>query len=79
VTADRPPLNGPLNLRAHVVLPPTHRPFIKRVQLAGDFTITDADFANPATQEKVDELSARARARRASSKGKTAQNVSLKI
>jgi hypothetical protein len=79
VTADRPPLNGPLNLRAHVVLPPTHRPFIKRVQLDGDFTITDADFANPATQEKVDELSARARARRASSKGKTAQNVSLKI
>jgi AsmA-like C-terminal region len=61
VSADRPPLDGPISLRAHVVLPPTHRPFIRRVKLDGNFTITDADFSNSKTQEKVDELSARAR------------------
>jgi len=64
VTADEAPLNGPITLSAHVVLPPTHRPFIKRVQLDGGFSITDADFTNPSTQEKVDELSARARGRK---------------
>jgi hypothetical protein len=61
VSADRPPLDGPISLRAHVVLPPTHRPFIRRVKLDGNFTITDADFSSSKTQEKVDELSARAR------------------
>jgi hypothetical protein len=61
VSAERPPLNGPMSFRAHVVLPPTHRPFIRRVKLDGNFTITDADFSNSKTQEKVDELSARAR------------------
>lgn len=61
VTADRPPLDGPIVLTAHVVLPPEHRTFLKRVQLDGDFTITHAEFATATTQEKVNQLSARAR------------------
>ncbi len=66
VTADRPPLEGPINLNARIVLPPTHEPFIRRVRLEGNFTISEAEFTNPRTQEKVGELSARAR-------GKTSQ------
>ena len=60
VTADRPPLEGPIAFRAHVVLPPVHRPFIKKVQLDGEFTITGAKFTSSKTQEKLAELSARA-------------------
>ncbi len=48
-----------------MVLPPTHRPFIRRVKLDGNFTISDADFTKSTTQEKVDELSARARGNKA--------------
>ena len=61
VRSDRPPLDGPITLRAHVVLPPGHRPFIRRVQLDGVFSIDQAEFTNARTQEKVNELSARAR------------------
>ncbi|MBV9612074.1 MAG: hypothetical protein JO091_06360 [Acidobacteriaceae bacterium] len=61
VTADRPPLNGALAFRAHVTLPTGNRPFIKRVQLDGDFTISGAGFTSAPRQQKVDELSARAR------------------
>ncbi len=64
VTADRPPLDGAMTLRAHVVLPPDGQPFLERVQLNGDFRITGAEFTKPATQEKVDELSARARGKK---------------
>ena len=59
--SDPPALAGPIRLRAHVMLPPEHRPFIHRVRLDGDFAIDDADFTASATQDKVDQLSARAR------------------
>ncbi len=61
VTSDRPPLDGPIAFTAHVVLPPERRTFLKRVQLDGDFTITHAEFTSATTQEKVNQLSARAR------------------
>ncbi len=70
VKADRPPLDGPITLRAHAVLPPRHEPFIRRVQLDGNFMISDADFMNSRTQEKVDELSARARGNESEIKSK---------
>ena len=70
VTADRVPLEGPINLSANVVLPPRHHPFVQRVQLDGDFRISDGEFTNPNTQRKVDELSIRAR-------GKTGKRVGL--
>jgi hypothetical protein len=60
VKADRPALNGALKLQAHVVLPPKQEPFLKRVQLEGNFRIDGAEFTSPRTEEKLDELSARA-------------------
>ncbi len=71
VTSDRPPLEGPMSLHAHVVLPPIHRAFIRRVQLDGDFTIHGAEFTNIRTQEKINELSARARGDKAQIKNKS--------
>jgi AsmA-like C-terminal region len=65
VSADRPPLEGPVNLRAHIVLPPSREPFIRRIRLDGEFSINQADFTNPVTQEKVDELSTRAEGNKA--------------
>jgi hypothetical protein len=61
VTADRPPVDGPIVFRAHVVLPPNGGPFLRRVRLDGDFGIKDAEFTNPNTQANVDKLSERAR------------------
>lgn len=54
-------LSGPMTLRAHIALPPTERPFLKRVLLDGSFHIRDARFNRPQTQQKVNELSSRAR------------------
>ena len=48
-------------MHAHVVLPPKQEPFLKRVQLQGDFTINGAEFTKRTTQEKLNELSSRAR------------------
>ena len=72
VKADQPPLDGEMTLRAHVVLPPSPAPFLQRVQLNGDFSITGAAFTNPVTQEKIDDLSARARAKKHDAKLKQA-------
>ena len=59
--ADQPALNGPITLRAHVVLPPGKDEFLRKVRLDGDFGIDDASFTKMRTQTKVSELSARAR------------------
>jgi AsmA-like C-terminal region len=61
VTADQPPLAGPIVLRAHAVVPPEHRPFLERLRLTGEFNISDAEFSHPHTRSKVDVLSAKAR------------------
>jgi hypothetical protein len=61
VTADQPPLEGPITLRAHAVIPPEDRPFLQKLRLTGEFSITDAEFSHAPTRSKVDVLSARAR------------------
>ena len=61
VTAKRPPMNGQTRLRAHVLIPPEGRPFLKELVLQGDFGIDEAAFAKSSTQTQVDELSERAR------------------
>ena len=48
-------------MHAHVVFPPKRKPFLRRVQLQGDFTINGAEFTKRTTQEQLNELSARAR------------------
>lgn len=60
VTANRPPLYGAIVLHAHVVLPPGHETFIRRVRLTGDFDITEAQFSRASTQQDVNKLSERA-------------------
>jgi len=64
VKANRPPLNGALSMHAHVVLPPKQEAFLKRVQLQGDFTINSAVFTKRTTEQKLNELSSRARGKK---------------
>ena len=61
ITAPHSPLNGNLNFKAHVVLPPGNPSFLRKVQLQGDFGIDAAKFVNSDTQQTVDKLSERAR------------------
>ena len=53
-------MKGPIVLRARVVLPSGNEPFLRRLQLEGDFSIADARFSRESTQSKVNELSERA-------------------
>jgi hypothetical protein len=55
--ARRPALNGVTNFRAHVVLPPGDSPFLKKVQVTGDFGIGEGEFTKPDTQEDIVKLS----------------------
>jgi hypothetical protein len=64
VKADRPPLYGPITFQAHVVLPSGQEEFLRRVRLRGQFNITDAYFSRSTTQQKLNELSKRARKNR---------------
>ena len=59
--ADPPALTGPISLTAKAVLPPEPRAFIQRLLLDGSFTIQQAKFTTPQTQENVKTLSERAR------------------
>ena len=55
--ADRPALNGTMNFKAQVTVPPGKGSLIERVKLLGDFGIADASLAQPASQKKIDNLS----------------------
>lgn len=55
-----PPMAGPVNFRAHVVLPPDGAKFLERLRLDGDFGI-EGHFDSPGMRKGVAELSARAR------------------
>jgi len=54
------PLNGTTNFLATVLVTPQGRPFLKEVDLRGDFGIESGHFTNPRTQSSVDDLSNRA-------------------
>jgi hypothetical protein len=55
-----PPMTGVTSFRAHVVLPPENAPFLKKVELQGDFGVGSGNFTKPETQEDVNKLSAEA-------------------
>jgi AsmA-like C-terminal region len=61
VSEPKPPLNGTTSFRAHVVIPPEKRPFVREVQLSGDFGIEGGQFTKTTTQKDVDTLSEKAR------------------
>jgi hypothetical protein len=62
VKGHRPPMSGPIILKAHAVIRPEGRPFLRQLQLSGDFRISDGRFAKPETQQKVNQLSQRSSA-----------------
>lgn len=57
----RPPLmNGIISMKAHLQIPPGQERVPQKVQLAGTFQLHNVRFNNPAFQDKIDGLSARA-------------------
>jgi hypothetical protein len=61
IGSDPPPLTGPMNFRATVVIPSRQREFIEEVNLQGDFGIDTMRFTRSETQKDVNNLSQRAR------------------
>ena len=55
-----PPLHGTTSFAARVTIPPGDAPFLRKLRLHGDFGIGDAQFANAATEKRVDTLSQKA-------------------
>jgi hypothetical protein len=61
VKANRAPMSGPVTLKAHVEIPPGQEPFLRKIQLRGNFGIAGGTFSKPTTQQGIDKLSAGAR------------------
>jgi hypothetical protein len=55
--AAQPPMAGEVSFRGIAILPPGKIRFLKKVELEGDFGISDSNFTSPSTQEKVNQLS----------------------
>ncbi len=55
------PMNGATSFKAHVTILPLGRPFLKELEMRGDFGVEQAAFRKPSRQEQVNELSERAR------------------
>jgi hypothetical protein len=79
VKADPPPLNGGLSLHAHVVLPPKHERFLRKVQLQGEFAIDGAQFTKQTTEEKLEGLSARALGKKKAKTGGDSEPVTAEL
>lgn len=58
VSANQAPLNGAFNLKAKAVIPPDDRPFLKKLQMSGDFGVDSALFTKDQTQRSLEKLSA---------------------
>jgi AsmA-like C-terminal region len=61
ITAARSPMSGITSWRAHVTLPPGRHPFLRKVQLVGEFGIDAGNFTRAQTQQNVNKLSAESR------------------
>jgi hypothetical protein len=55
------PIAGVISFGARTMLPPKDGPFLKKIELEGDFGIGAAHFTNPESQKNVTELSQKAR------------------
>jgi hypothetical protein len=65
VNTPQPPMTGALGLETSLVLPPGDEDVASKLSLDGVFTIDDGRFTDPAVQRQINELSVRARGRRA--------------
>jgi hypothetical protein len=61
VSGAKAPLNGTMNLKAKVVVPPGDAPFLEKLDMSGDFGIDRALFTKQETQQNVEKLSAAGR------------------
>ena len=61
VSDDRPAMTGVIALRTTVLVPSDSRPFLDKLRMNGNFTITDGHYSSRETQKNIDVLSARAR------------------
>ncbi len=61
INADSCPMTGVVSLCAHVFLPPQIHPFLKKVELVGNFGIDTGNFTKEETQENLNKLSAESR------------------
>ena len=59
VTADKPLLQGAMRLKAKLVIPPEKKKVIEKMELDGDFGLSQAAFSDPTVQEKLVGLSRR--------------------
>jgi AsmA-like C-terminal region len=57
----KPPLQGPTRFQMKVELPPDKKPFEERVQMTAHFGIHDSKFTHSNTENKVSELSEKAK------------------
>ena len=64
VSAPQPPTAGVIQFHSSVRLPYSNSEFLRRLQMKGEFQIADGELVNARSQRKLDELSARARARK---------------
>lgn len=53
----QPPMAGEVSFKGRAILPPGTIRFLQKIELEGDFGISDSNFTRPGTQEKVNELS----------------------
>ncbi len=61
IKSDKPFMTGILNMKTKFNLPPGDVDVIEKLALDGQFVVSDASFKNAVVQDKVDELSRRAR------------------
>jgi len=57
ITEKRPPINGTVSMKGKTLLYAGSEPFLRRLQMSGDFGIEDASFTKEETQRNVDKLS----------------------
>jgi AsmA-like C-terminal region len=66
VRKPRAPLTGIVNFTANTTIPPGQRPFLRKVELEGDFGIDRARFTSSKTQRTMEKLSERAQGKKKS-------------
>lgn len=54
------PMTGRFEFKGTAILPPEREPFIRKIQLQGDFGVGSGHLTNPATQANLEQLSERA-------------------
>jgi hypothetical protein len=64
VREPRAPLTGIVNFTANTTIPPGQRPFLRKVELEGDFGIDRARFTSSKTQRTMEKLSERAQGKK---------------